>query len=111
LIYTSGTNQKQELAHKVFDWFNRQIDFDAVIEVYHTDLSEDGVYGWSEMDSNKEYIISIHDQLSDEDYTITLLHELIHVVQTIRGLVDDNKRENQAYMLEGILTKSFQQSS
>ena len=42
-----------------------------------------------------------------EDYIITLMHELVHVVQNESGQFDDEERENEAYSLESILFNQF----
>ena len=76
------------------------------IEVIHTDLTEDNVFGWT-TENNDQNEIEIHNDLSTEDYITTLIHELIHVDQNIRGLRDDEKRENEAYKLEKRLAKDF----
>ena len=34
-----------------------------------------------------------------KDYITTLIHELIHVDQNVRGLFDDEEREKEAYSL------------
>jgi hypothetical protein len=39
---------------------------------------------------------------------ITLLHELVHVVQNLRGELNDDQRENEAYSLENELYSKFQ---
>jgi len=36
-----------------------------------------------------------------------LIHELIHVDQNVRGLLDDEEREKEAYSLEHTLTNQF----
>ena len=76
------------------------------IEVIHTDLTEDNVFGWT-TENNDQNEIEIHNDLSDEDYVITLIHELIHVDQNVRGLRDDTERETEAYSLEHTLTNQF----
>ena len=76
------------------------------IEVIHTDLTEDNVFGWT-TENNDQNEIEIHNYLSTEDYITTLIHELIHVDQNVRGLRDDEERENEAYSLEHTLTKQF----
>ena len=76
------------------------------IEVIHTDLTEDNVFGWT-LINNDQNEIEIHNDLSTEDYITTLIHELIHVDQNVRGLRDDEKRENEAYKLEKRLAKDF----
>ena len=76
------------------------------IEVIPTDLTEDNVFGWT-METNDQHEIEIHNNLSEKDFITTLIHELIHVDQNVRGLRDDTERENEAYNLEGMLTERF----
>ena len=80
---------------------------DTDVEVIHTDLTEDNVFGWT-LINNDQNEIEIHNDLSDEDYIITLIHELIHVDQNVRGLRDDEQRENEAYKLEKRLADNFE---
>ena len=79
------------------------------IEVIHTDLTEDNVFGWT-LENNDQNEIEIHNELSQKDFIITLIHELIHVDQNVRGLRDDTERENEAYKLENHLTEKFMKS-
>ena len=76
------------------------------IEVIHTDLTEDNVVGWT-TENNDQNEIEIHNELSQKDFITTLIHELIHVDQNVRGLLDDEERENEAYSLEHTLTNQF----
>ena len=76
------------------------------IEVIPTDLTEDNVFGWT-LENNDQNEIEIHNNLSEKDFITTLIHELIHVDQNVRGLKDDTERENEAYKLEGMLTEKF----
>ena len=76
------------------------------IEVIPTDLSEDNVFGWT-MENNDQQEIQIHHLLTNEEYITTLIHELIHVDQNVRGLRDDTQREEEAYSLEHTLTNQF----
>ena len=76
------------------------------IEVIPTDLTEDNVFGWT-LENNDQNEIEIHNELSQKDYTITLIHELIHVDQNVRGLRDDVEREKEAYDNEGKLAEIF----
>ena len=76
------------------------------IEVIPTDLTEDNVFGWT-LENNDQNEIEIHHHLTYDDYVTTLIHELIHVDQNVRGLRDDEERENEAYSLEHTLTKQF----
>ena len=76
------------------------------IEVIPTDLTEDNVFGWT-LENNDQNEIEIHNNLSQKDYITTLIHELIHVDQNVRGLLDDTEREEEAYANEERLTKLF----
>ena len=76
------------------------------IEVIPNDLTEDNVFGWC-LENNNQFEIEIHDKLGYFDFVTTLIHELVHVDQTLRGLFDDQKRENEAYVLEKKLGKKF----
>ena len=72
------------------------------IEVIPTDLTEDNVFGWT-LENNDQNEIEIHNDLSEKDFITTLIHELIHVDQNVRGLRDDTQREEEAYSLEHTL--------
>ena len=76
------------------------------IEVIHTDLTEDNVFGWT-LENNDQNEIEIHNNLTEKDFITTLIHELIHVDQNVRGLRDDTQREDEAYSLEHTLTNQF----
>ena len=77
------------------------------IEVIPTDLTEDNVFGWT-LENNDQNEIEIHNELSQKDFITTLIHELIHVDQNVRGLRDDEQRENEAYKLEKRLADNFE---
>ena len=76
------------------------------IEVISSDLTEDNVFGWT-LENNDQNEIEIDYDLGYFDYVTTLIHELVHVDQNVRGLLDDQKRENEAYTLEKELGKKF----
>ena len=76
------------------------------IEVIPTDLSEDNVFGWT-LENNDQHEIEIHNDLKERDYIITLIDELIHVDQNVRGLYDNEQRETEAYAMEDTLTNQF----
>ena len=76
------------------------------IEVIHTDLTEDNVFGWT-LINNDQNEIEIHNDLSERDYVTTLIHELIHVKQNVQGVTDDTIREGEAYELENTLADIY----
>ena len=76
------------------------------IEVIHTDLTEDNVFGWT-TENNDQNEIEIHNDLSERDYVTTLIHELVHVKQNVNGVTDDTIREGEAYELENTLADIY----
>ena len=71
------------------------------VEVNYCDLSEDNVKGWQEKNGD-EFLIHIDTNTVPDyqEHVKTLLHELIHCCQDIRGVTNNEERENEAYMLE-----------
>jgi len=102
------TSEKTTLSNQVYSFMcGLYPDLEEVdIEVIPTDLSEDNVFGWT-MENNDQNEIQIHHRLTNDEYITTLIHELIHVDQNVRGLFDDEERENEAYSLEHTLTNQF----
>ena len=103
------TNQRfTTLGNQIFEFMSglypnlTEVD----IEVIPADLTSDNVFGWT-LENNDQNEIEIHNELSQKDFTITLIHELIHVDQNVRGLFDDTQREEEAYSLEHTLTNQF----
>ena len=79
---------------------------DTDVEVIHTDLTEDNVFGWT-LINNDQNEIEIHNDLSERDYVTTLIHELVHVKQNVQGGTDDTIREGEAYELENTLADIY----
>ena len=79
---------------------------DTDVELIHTDLTEDNVFGWT-LINNDQNEIEIHNDLSERDYVTTLIHELVHVKQNIHGVTDDTIREGEAYELENTLADIY----
>ena len=102
------SKQRCHLANDVYEFMSKLYpNLTTVdIEVIPTDLTADNVFGWTFI-NNDQNEIEIHDDLSEKDFIITLLHELVHVDQNVRGLFDDEKRENEAYQLESKLYDQF----
>ena len=102
------SKQKCHLANDVYEFMSKLYpNLTTVdIEVIPTDLTADNVFGWT-LINNDQNEIEIHDNLSEKDFTVTLIHELVHVDQNVRGLFDDEKRENEAYELESKLYEQF----
>ena len=103
MIYTSNPLDQKIYEFMVELYPNIQ---KTTVEVIPTDLTEDNVFGWT-LENNDQNEIEIHNNLSQKDYITTLIHELIHVDQNVRGLTDDAEREKEAYDNEGKLTEIF----
>jgi hypothetical protein len=96
-------------------------------------VNRESVYGWVwSVDCDyrpREFDVEIHNQMSVEDYTKTLLHELWHVYQHVKGLLKDKygKRlwkgvdhskvdysdqpwEQQAHKMEEVLYEKYRTS-
>jgi hypothetical protein len=79
---------------------------DATIVVHHRRLTSEGVVGWCYQDGD-EFTIEIERSLSRAEYITTLIHELVHVRQTLTGNTCDIEREREAYILEHIYSNDF----
>ena len=86
--------------------FETKYSVESDVEVFHTDLTEDNAFGFTEIDGEEQFI-QIHNNLNEKDYITTLLHELVHVVQNENGQFNDEERENEAYSLESVLFNQF----
>ena len=76
------------------------------VEVIHTDLTEDNVFGWT-LINNDQNEIEIHNDLSERDYVTNLIHELVRVKENVNGVTDETIREGEAYELENTLADIY----
>ena len=97
LIYVSGFRARKKRCTTVINWFCSQYlpRHKIEIEVLHRGLLRENVYGWCSVTDcdwrPRSFLIEIHNRLSPEDYIKTLLHELQHVLQHVRGDLRDKK--------------------
>ena len=106
MLFTSGSSSHSHLAQSIFEFFNTKYSVESDVEVFHTDLTDDNAFGFTEVNGDEQFV-QIHNDLNEKDYITTLLHELVHVVQNENGQFDDEERENEAYSLESILSNQF----
>ena len=109
MLFVSGKSQHTKLTFKVYDFFRELYDVKSDVEVFYTNLTDDNAFGFTEENGDEQFI-QIHNDLSEKDFTITLLHELVHVFQNEWGVNDEIEREDEAYALEGILYNQYLQS-
>ena len=113
-LYTSGdwiVDSESILTRAIYDFmctkFNDIIIGDVEIEVNQVDLTGEYAYGFCQVDEDGEFLIHIHNDLTPENYAITLIHELVHVKQTLTGLLNYDRREEEAVIWEKILSQEF----
>ena len=104
----SGAYTDSNLARKVYEFFEGKYTFMAyyVVEIYHCDLTDDNVKGWQEKNDD-EFLLHIDANLDEDEYIKTIFHELVHCIQDIRGISDNNSRECEAYKLEELFYDNF----
>jgi len=96
-LYTSGYNYSRRRCEDVLTWFyDRYLKrYKIEIEVLHRGLVREGAYGYCSVQDcdhrPRSFLIEMHNQLSPEDYIKTLLHELQHVLQHVRGDLRDKR--------------------
>tara|TARA_B100001996_G_scaffold2766_1_gene2402 strand:+ start:328 stop:750 length:423 start_codon:yes stop_codon:yes gene_type:complete len=93
---TSGYSYSHKRCVNIVEWFVDEYlsRYNIDINVHHCRLvNRESVYGWVwSVDCDyrpREFDVEIHNQMSVEDYTKTLLHELWHVYQHVKGLLKD----------------------
>ena len=113
-VFTSGdwqVDKERDITFGVFNFmcekFKQLIDVD--VEINQVDLTEDNSFGFCQVDEDGEFLIHIHNDLSIDEYIITLIHELVHVKQTLTGLKDYDRREEEAVIWEKILFQEYTQ--
>ena len=109
MLFVSGKSQHTKLTFKVYDFFRELYDVKSDVEVFHTNLTDDNAFGFTEENGDEQFI-QIHNNLSEKDFITTLLHELVHVMQNENGITDDKIREEEAYLFEDILYNQYLQS-
>lgn len=97
MIYleTTGYNYSKRLCQEVVCWFvarylpRHKLD----IRVDHRGIVSQGLYGSCTVEDcdyrPRAFLIEMHNRLSKENYTKTLLHELQHMLQHVRGDLRD----------------------
>lgn len=94
-LETSGYNYSKRRCERIVNWFvqkhlpRHKLD----IVVHHRGMLRDGAYGWvgvTDCDHRpRAFEIEMHNQMPAEHYTRTLLHELWHVYQHVKGALRD----------------------
>jgi hypothetical protein len=84
-----ATHQQEVVCKSVLSWFDKtflkEYEYDVTIE--HLFLSEDSavMYVSGELEEPREFTIEIHQYLNGKEYIMTLIHEMIHIEDYIKG--------------------------
>ena len=105
-------DKERDITFGVFNFMCEKFKqlIDADVEINQVDLTEDNSFGFCQVDEDGEFLIHVHNDLSLEEYVTTLIHELVHVKQTVQGLKDNEMRESEAYFWERLLCKEYMAS-
>ena len=106
MLFVSGKSPHFNLTHRVYDFFTSTYEISSDVEVFHTNLRDENAVGFTEVNGDEQFV-QVHNKLNKEDFIVTLLHELVHVVQNEKGMIDEVEREQQAYDLEGVLYNNY----
>ena len=107
MLFVSGKSTHLSLTHRVYDFFTERYDLSADVEVFHTNLRDENAVGFTEVNGEEQFVQVHNKGMTYEEHCKTILHELIHVVQNEKGMIDDAEREQQAYDMEGVLYTNF----
>jgi hypothetical protein len=101
----SGYNYSKKRCASIVNWF---LDtylprHKIIVNVDHKGLLREGIFGWvwaADCDHRpRDFEIEIHNRLDPKLYTETLLHELWHLYQHVKG---DLKDKHQKRLWKGI---------
>ena len=106
MLFVSGKSPFLSITSKVYEFFTERYEIASDVEIYHTNLSDENAVGFTEINGQEQFI-QIHNDLNEDDYVTTVLHELVHVVQNEQGITSDKVREEQAYHMEKVLYKDW----
>ena len=106
MLFVSGKSPFFNLTHKVYEFFTDKYEISSDVEVFHTSLRDKNAVGFTEVNGEEQFV-QVDNNLTEKEFITTLLHELVHVVQNEKGLIDEVEREEQAYNLEGILYNNY----
>ena len=106
MLFVSGKSPHFNLTHRVYDFFTSTYEISSDVEVFHTNLRDENALGFTEVNGEEQFV-QVCNTLDQKEFITTLLHELVHVVQNEKGMIDETEREQQAYDLEGVLYSEF----
>ena len=95
----SGYNYSKKRCERIVNWFvdKHLPSHKVIINVDHLGLLHEGVFGWmwaADCDYRpRDFEIELHNRMTPEHYTKTLLHELWHLYQHVTGQLKDKYKK------------------
>ena len=108
-----GYGYSKRLCESVTSWFMREYfrHHKIDVEVEHRGLKREYALGYCDVVGSyrkpRKFLIEMQTHLDKKEYTKTLLHELWHVYQHVKGLP---QCEEEAESMENILVNQFSKS-
>ena len=106
MLFVSGKSPHLSLTHRVYDFFTSTYEISSDVEVFHTNLRDENALGFTEVNGEEQFV-QVCNSLDQKEFVTTLLHELVHVVQNEKGMIDEVERESEAYDLEEVLYNNY----
>ena len=106
MLFVSGHSPFLSLTHKVYEFFTQSYEITSDVEIFHTNLRDENALGFTEVNGEEQFV-QIDNSLDEKEFIITILHELVHVVQNEKGMIDETEREEEAYNMEGVLYQKY----
>lgn len=93
----NATAKQEAVCKSVISWyarkFLRKYNFDITVEHCNMEDHFATVYVSGELDKPDDFTIEIDSSLSDKEYIMTLIHELIHIEDYIKGNLTERNGE------------------
>jgi hypothetical protein len=96
-LYITGYNARKRRCEDTVRWFlNKHLPRHHItVEVLHRGLRREQSYGYCSVAGDiyrpREFLIEIDPKLDLELYTKTILHELVHLRQWVKGLLKERR--------------------
>ena len=106
MLFVSGDSKFFNVTHKVYEFFTESYEISSDVEIFVTNLRDENALGFTEVNGEEQFV-QVHNDLTKEEHVKTILHELVHVVQNEKGMIDETEREEEAYKMERVLYNHY----
>ena len=106
MLFVSGKSPFSDITPSVYEFFTSSYEITSDVEICHCNLRDENALGFTEVNGDEQFV-QVHNDLTKEEHIKTILHELVHVVQNEKGMIDEDERESEAYNMEAILYNNY----